>query len=143
MRTSLTHELSDLQRRHAFQQRSRSRTGKLLITIYWFFSLYCIYRIAATTFAHLPFPFRNKSSFSQSDPINNVLALLAAYWDPHLDRQAWSRQIGFLLSGVIIAGSLGSVMTTLNMVIRVAPGAVGKGGESANLALFVAQLSAV
>ena len=144
MRVSLAQDFAELQRRYSFQQRARTPLGKALTTVYWFFSIYCIYRLAATTLAHLPL-LPTKSSFSQSDPINNVLALLAEYWDPHLDRQAWSRQIGFLLSGVIIAGSLGSVLTTFNMVVRVAPGTVhGRGrGEGVNLALFVAQLSAV
>jgi len=50
-----------------------------------------------------------------------------------------------LLSGVIIAGSLGSVMTTLNMLSRAAPGVVSQAvkGDNPSLALFVSQLSAV
>lgn len=140
MRISLSSELAELQRHLAFQQYARSATGRILTTVYWGFSVYCIYRIAATTLAHLPLLGRS-SSFSRSDPINNVLALLAAYWDPHLDRAAWSRQIGFLLSGVIIAGSFGSVMTTLKMVMRVAPAV--KGDNHPNLALFFSQISAV
>jgi hypothetical protein len=140
MSASLSSELAELQRRLTFQQRSKSPTGRIIATVYWGFSVYCIYRIAATTFAHLPLLGRS-SSFSRSDPINNVLALLAAYWDPHLDRVAWSRQIGFLLSGVIIAGSFGSVVTTLKMVMRVAPAV--KGDNNPNLALFFSQISAV
>lgn len=142
MRTSLAAELADFQRRLTTQQRAKSLTGRILKTMSWGFSIYCLYRIAATTIAHLPIIQRRRSSFSQSDPINNILALLAVYWDPHLDRAAWSRQIGFLLSGVIIAGSLGSVMTTVNMLMRVAPGAVTS-DNNPNLPLFVSQLSAV
>jgi hypothetical protein len=140
MRASLSSELAELQRNLTFQQRSRSPTGRILTTVYWGFSVYCIYRIAATTLAHLPLLGRS-SSFSRSDPINNVLALLAAYWDPHLDRAAWSRQIGFLFSGVIICGSFGSVMTTLKMAMRVAP--APKGESNPNMALFFSQISAV
>jgi len=142
MRASLSAELAELHRRTAFQQRSGSLMGRMLKTIYWGFSIYCIYRIAATTLAHLPLVKRRHSSFSQSDPINNILAVLAVYWGPHLDRAAWSRQIGFLMSGVIITGSLNSVMTTLKMLVRVAPGAISSEYHP-NLPLFVSQLSAV
>ncbi|KAF8539710.1 Abscisic acid G-protein coupled receptor-domain-containing protein [Trichophaea hybrida] len=142
MRASLSVELAELQRRVAFQQRSGSIMGRMLKTIYWGFSIYCIYRIAATTLAHLPLIKRRHSSFSQSDPINNILAFLAVYWGPHLDRAAWSRQIGFLMSGVIIAGSLSSVMTTLKMLVRFAPGTIASEYHP-NLPLFVSQLSAV
>jgi len=147
MRVSLGAELADLQRRQVLQNRTKTTLGRCVASLYWCFSIYCVYRIAATTIAHTPFLHRRNpdSSFSQNDPINNVLALLAAYWDPHLDRAAWSRQIGFLLSGVIIAGSLGSVMTTLNMLSRAAPGVVSQAvkGDNPSLALFVSQLSAV
>ncbi|KAL7275469.1 hypothetical protein RUND412_001597 [Rhizina undulata] len=146
MRVSLAAELSELQRRVAVQERSKSTIGRLLQTISYGFSVYCLYRIAATSIAHMPFLHRTRdTSFSQNDPINNVLALLAKHWDPSLDRAAWSRQIGFAFSGVIIAGSLGSVMTTFNMLTRAAPGVIGHAvkGENPNLALFVAQISAV
>jgi hypothetical protein len=90
LRISLSTDLTELERRVLFQQRANSPSGRLMNTIYWFFSIYCIYRIAATTMAHMPYFHRTRdSSFSQSDPINNVLALLAAYWDPHLDRVAY------------------------------------------------------
>lgn len=141
MRASLASELAGLERSFTFQQRSQTPRGRVLTTLYWAFSIYCIYRIAATAFAHLPLVRHRDSSFSRSDPISNVLALLAEYWDPHLDRVAWSRQIGFLLSGVIICGSLGSVLTTVNMVMRIAPTSVSD--NSPNLALFFSQISAV
>jgi Abscisic acid G-protein coupled receptor len=145
MRTSLAAELAEIQRRLVSEQQAKSAFGRILQTISYGFSVYCIYRIIATSFAHIPFLHRDKSSFSESDPINNVLALLAKHWDPHLDRVAWSRQIGFAFSGVIIAGSLGSVMTTFNMLTRAAPGVIGHAakGENPNLALFVSQISAV
>lgn len=138
MRVALAAELAELQCRFAAQHRARSPLGRLLRTAHGAFALYCVYRLAATTLARLPLVARShpppplplplasaseEASFSQSDPINNILAVLAVYWDPHLDRVAWSRQISFLLSGVIIAGSLGSVRTTLAMVMRLVPAA--------------------
>lgn len=145
MRTSLSAEFTELQRRLTVQQRSKSVLGRLILTISYGFSVYCLYRIFATSLAHVPFLHRSRSSFSQSDPINNVVALLAQHWDPHLDRAAWSRMIGFAFSGVIIIGSLGSVMTTLNMLSRAAPGVIGHAskGDNPNFALFVSQISAV
>lgn len=145
MRVSLTAELAELQRRLSEEQQAKSAFGRVLRAISYGFSVYCVYRIIATSFAHIPHLHRSKSSFSQSDPINNVLALLAKHWDPHLDRVAWSRQISFAFSGIIIAGSLGSVMTTFNMLTRAAPGVMGQAvkGENPNLALFVSQISAV
>lgn len=145
MRTSLAAEFAELQRRLLSEQQAKSLFGRVLQTISYGFSVYCVYRIIATSLAHVPHLHRNKSSFSQSDPINNVLAIIAKHWDPHLDRVAWSRQIGFALSGVIIAGSLNSAMTTFNMLTRAAPGVMGHavGGENPNLALFVSQISAV
>lgn len=145
MRTSLSAEFAEFQRRLTVQQRSKSVLGRLISTISYGFSVYCLYRIFATSLAHIPFLHRSRSSFSQSDPINNVVALLAQHWDPHLDRAAWSRMIGFAFSGVIIIGSLGSVMTTLNMLSRAAPGVIGHAskGDNPNFALFVSQISAV
>ncbi|RPA97846.1 hypothetical protein L873DRAFT_1689745 [Choiromyces venosus 120613-1] len=145
MRISLAAEFAELQRRLSSEQQAKSLFGRVLQAISYGFSVYCVYRIIATSLAHIPHLHRNKSSFSQSDPINNVLAIIAKHWDPHLDRVAWSRQIGFALSGVIIAGSLSSAMTTFNMLTRAAPGVMGHAvkGENPNLALFVSQISAV
>lgn len=147
MNISLLADLSELQRRAALQQRQKTLFGRLLAALSYGFSIYCVYRILATSIAHVPFLHgsRSESSFSQRDPINNFLALLAKHWDPHLDRAAWSRQIGFTFSGVIIAGSLGSVMATMNMLTRAVPGVVGQAarGDNPNLALFVSQLSAI
>ncbi|KAI5778930.1 Abscisic acid G-protein coupled receptor-domain-containing protein [Geopyxis carbonaria] len=142
MGSALAAELTALTHRQTEQTHLKTPTGRLLSTIYLFFSLYCLYRIAATTLAHLPF-IHHTRSFSQNDPINNILALLAKHWDPHLDRAAWSRQISFLMSGVIIAGSLSSVRTTVTMLARTAPPVFSAASDSPALALAVSQLSAV
>lgn len=151
MTSTLTSNLTNLQTIHRAQLMARTPRGRIISVVYLIFSVYCVYRIATTSFAHLPFLHRRSadgspSSYSQTDPITNVLALLAKHWDPHLDRAAWSRQIGFLLSGVIIAGSLGSVLSTLSMLSRAAPGIVAramKAESSPGFALLVSQLSAV
>ncbi|KAI5794326.1 Abscisic acid G-protein coupled receptor-domain-containing protein [Peziza echinospora] len=110
---------------------SQSLLSKLIPrrSIFILFSLYCIYRIVATAFAHLPYPFtyfRRTSSAdgtaisgnASSDPINRMLALMTHYWDPQLDRDAWARQIGFCLSGVIIAGSVNTILSVVSSGTR-------------------------
>ncbi|TGZ85453.1 hypothetical protein EX30DRAFT_326546 [Ascodesmis nigricans] len=148
MTADLSARLNELQNIQRSQFIARTPRGRITSFLYFIFSIYCLYRIAATTFAHIPFLHRRSasSSYSQTDPITNVLALLGKHWDPHLDRAAWSRQIGFLLSGVIIAGSLTSVISTLSMLSRAAPGVVVramKAESSPGFALMVSQLSAV
>lgn len=141
MKITLTSDLTQLQKVQSQQAASKSATGKFWITFGWCFSLYCLYRLAATSMAHVPFKPRN--TFSQSDPINNVLALIAKHWDPHLDRAAWSRQIGFAFSGIIIAGSFSTVLTTFRVLTRAAPGVIcyAINGNNPNLALFLSQIS--
>ncbi|KAF8466411.1 Abscisic acid G-protein coupled receptor-domain-containing protein [Kalaharituber pfeilii] len=101
---------------------------------YLLFSLYCLYRILATVAAHLPYPFSLVYTFdpanpaspqaypgrsaSESDPVNRILALAVRYWDPALDRTAWAREIGFGLCGVIIAGSINTILRAVNTLTK-------------------------
>ncbi|RPA71441.1 hypothetical protein BJ508DRAFT_336032 [Ascobolus immersus RN42] len=141
MKAQLTSDLAELSKVHAQQVSLKSAKGKFWITFTWCFSLYCLYRLAATSMAHIPF--KPRSTFSKTDPINNVLALIAKHWDPHLDRAAWSRQIGFCFSGIIIAGSFSTVLTTFRVLTRAAPGVIcyAINGNNPNLALFLSQIS--
>lgn len=120
MRQTLAADLAELQKAQAAQVAKKSAWGRLLLTASWFFSVYCLYRIAITTSSHIPFVHK-KQTFSQSDPINNIIALLLKHYDPHLDRAAWSRQIGFAFSGVIIACTFTSAITTFRILARAAP----------------------
>ena len=144
MAVSLTTSHANLQSRLQQQQRSRTATGRLFITASYFFSLFCIYRIATTT---LTFIRRSLSShsytsetFTTSDPVDNILALLAKHYDPHLDQAAWARQISFLLSGIILFASFSSVMQTFHLFARFLPSLLKT--IQANLALVVAQVCA-
>jgi hypothetical protein len=140
MRLSLSSSLSLLQARRAVQQRSATATGRLLNVLSYGFSVYCVYRISATTLATLRRWWAPDATFSSSDPINNVLALLAKHWDPALDRLAWSRQISFALSGVILLASFSSVLQTVHFLARFTPGLLHH--AHANLALLVSQIAA-
>lgn len=140
MNKSLTASLSVLRNRRNGQQRASTPTGRVVVLISYIFSLYCLYRILATSFATLRRWWRPETTFSGTDPINNLLALIAKHWDPTLDRLAWSRQISFLLSGVILLASFNSVLQTFHFFSRFTPALLHH--AQANFALLVSQISA-
>ncbi|KAF2006979.1 hypothetical protein P154DRAFT_480852 [Amniculicola lignicola CBS 123094] len=140
MRTSLQNSILALQSRRQAQLRSHTAYGRILNAFSYVFSLYCLYRITATTFTTLRRFSSPTASFSNSDPINNVLAILAKHWDPSLDRVAWSRTISFLLSGVMLLASFNSVLQTFLLFARVVPSILQH--TRANFALLISQISA-
>lgn len=140
MAVSLSTGLSMLQVRYTAQQRARTPLGRCLIIPDYIFSIYCLYRILATTLTSVRRYSTPTSTFSTSDPINRILALVAKHWDPTLDQAAWSRQISFLLSGIMLLLSFNSVLQTLHIFSRFTPGLVRQ--AQANLPLMVAQISA-
>jgi len=146
MAISLSSSLALLQNRLAYSQRASSPLGKLLLTpTSYAFSLYCVYRVLTTTltnFRRLLFPSPDPLSFTSSttDPVNRILSLLAKHVDPTLDQQAWSRQISFLLSGIILIASFNSVLQTFHMLTKLSPSLLYQ--AQANLALIIAQISA-
>jgi hypothetical protein len=140
MRTALSNSLFTLQARRQAQLRAHTPYGRLLNLFSNIFSLYCLYRLSATIFTTLRRFSSPNTSFSNSDPINNFLALVARHWDPTLDRVAWSRQISFLLSGVMLLASFNSVLQTFLLFARFAPGVLQH--AQANMALLVSQISA-
>ncbi|KAI9885808.1 MAG: hypothetical protein M1823_002387 [Watsoniomyces obsoletus] len=140
MSRSLTTSLAMLRNRRRDQQRSSTATGRLLLLVSYIFSLYCLYRILATSLATSRRWWRPETTFSGTDPINNLLALIAKHWDPSLDRLAWSRQIAFLLSGVILLASFNSVLQTFQFFSRFAPAVLHH--AHANLPLLIGQISA-
>lgn len=144
MSVSLSTAHANLQNRLQQQHRARTPTGRLFITASYFFSLFCLYRIATTA---LTFIRRSLSShsytsetFTTSDPVDNILALLAKHYDPQLDQASWARQISFLLSGIILFASFSSVMQTFHLFARFLPSLLKT--IQANLALVVAQVCA-
>lgn len=140
MRATLQDSLTILQNRRQSQLRSHSAFGRLLNMFSYIFSLYCFYRITATSFTTLRRFSSPTTSFSNSDPINNFLAILAKHWDPTIDRVAWSRTISFLLSGVMLLASFNSVLQTFLLFARVLPSVLHH--ARANFALLISQISA-
>jgi hypothetical protein len=146
MASSLSTSLALLQNRLTFNRRASSPLGKLFLTpAAYAFSLYCIFRILTTSMTTLRrtfFPSPDAAAFTSSttDPINRVLSLLAKHVDPTLDQLAWSRQISFLLSGIILLASFNSVLQTFHMLTKLSPSLLYH--AQTNLALIIAQISA-
>ncbi|KAH8653585.1 Abscisic acid G-protein coupled receptor-domain-containing protein [Xylariales sp. PMI_506] len=141
MEANLASALNQLRSRQADSARAATPIGKLLLIPTYVFSIYCVYRIAATTITTLRRLYSPSASFSSSDPINRFLGLLAKHWDPKLDQIAWARQISFLLSGVILAASANSALQTFHIFAKWTPGLLYQ--AQANLALLIGQISAI
>ncbi|KAM0714409.1 hypothetical protein Q7P37_010196 [Cladosporium fusiforme] len=139
MRYTLSAALSTMRTRFAEQQRSRTKSGKLLSLFNTIFSLYCAYRIFATSLSTLRRWWQPSTTFATSDPINNVLALLTTHWDSNLDRAAWSRQISFLLSGIMLLASFNAVLQTFRLFARFAPNLLQHAQTS--LPLIISQIA--
>lgn len=122
MEANLASTLSLMKGRKAMADRGTTAFGRLLITISYGFSVYCVYRVIATTLTTLRRTYTEGASFSSSDPINRVLGLLARHWDPKLDQLAWARIISFVLSGVILVASANSAVQTFHLFAKWTPG---------------------
>ncbi|KAH5520845.1 hypothetical protein HBI52_076220 [Parastagonospora nodorum] len=140
MRQTLQNSMSVLQNRRQSQLRSHTAFGRIVNMFSFVFAIYCAYRISATTVTTLRRFSSPNTSFSNSDPINNFLALLAKHWDPTIDRVAWSRTISFLLSGVMLLLSFNSVLQTFFLFARVVPGVLQH--TKTNFALIISQIAA-
>jgi hypothetical protein len=141
MALSLGASLTMLQARHAADQRAATPTGRFMIIPSYGFSIYCLYRILDTTLTFIRRSFSDPSStISNTDPINRFLSLIANHWDADIDQAAWSRQMSFMLSGVILAASFNSVLQTFHIFTRFTPSLLYQ--AQANAALIVAQVAA-
>ena len=144
MALSLASSHATLQSRFQQQQRARTARGRVLLSLAYGFSIFCMYRIVTTllTFIRRLLSSRKHpdAPFTTSDPVDNILALLAKHYDPHLDQAVWARTISFLLSGIILFASFSSVMQTFHFFSRFLPGLLKT--IQANLALVVAQVCA-
>lgn len=140
MASTLSTSITQLRSRLAAQQRSGTLLGRMLKVFNVVFSVYCAWRIAATcitTARRLSAP---ATTFAASDPVTNILALLAKHWDPSLDRRAWSRIFSFLLSGGMLLASFSAVWQTVLVFARLAPSILRN--LQANLPLAISQVAA-
>lgn len=63
----------------------------------------------------------NGLSIAQSDALAITIAHLAVKFSSYSDLDAWTRQIGFILSGFLFIGSISSALTTFNSLSRAFP----------------------
>ena len=139
MRFTLSSALSTMKTRHNEQERSKSSFGRALNMFNTAFALYCAYRICATSLSSLRRWWQPDHSFASSDPVNNLLAVLTTHWDSTLDRAAWSRQISFLLSGIMLLASFNAVLQTFKLFARFAPALLQHAQTS--LPLIISQIA--
>lgn len=139
MRFTLSNSLSNVKNLRDEQQRSKTKHGRLLKIANLGFAIYCAYRIFATSLSSLRRWWQPSHSFATSDPINNVLAIMTTHYDSNLDRDAWSRQISFLLSGVMLLASFNAVLQTFRVFARFAPGLLQHAQTS--LPLIISQIA--
>lgn len=139
MSTSLEHSLSILQSRRASQQRSSTAAGRLTNGFAFIFSCYCVYRIGSTTVNIMRRALYSTSSSVSTDPVTHVIALFAQHIYPSLNQAAWTRQISFLLSGVILLASFNAVLQTFHLFARFLPGVLQ--AARSNIALLISQIA--
>ena len=143
MQQSLSTSVRVLHSQRDAQQQASTATGRVFLAMSYVFSLYCVYRIAATSLTTLRrwfSPQKRATAFSTTDPINKFLSIIAKHWDPSIDKAAWSRQISFLLSGLMLLASFNAVLQTVLLFSRFTPQRMLHSAQQ-NLALLVAQIS--
>ncbi|KAI9729686.1 MAG: hypothetical protein M1834_006635 [Cirrosporium novae-zelandiae] len=138
MSMSLQSSLTVIQDRYQSQLRASTKIGRIFTGWTYTFSIYCAYRIIATSITSFRRWWYPSASFSGTDPITHILALIAKHFDPDLDRLAWSRQISFLFSGLILAGSFSAVLQTFHWLTRYTPYILRTATN--NMALLIAQI---
>ncbi|KAL8798225.1 MAG: hypothetical protein Q9182_006850 [Xanthomendoza sp. 2 TL-2023] len=155
MASSLSTSHTMLQTRFQQQHRSKTLAGRLILASSYAFSIFCLCRIFTTFYStlrrsiYIPYPptlpptstpkvDKTSTPTTSSDPITTLLALLATHYDPHLDRDLYTRQLSFLLSGLILLASFNSVMQTFSLIARFLPSLLRAVNQ--NLPLLVAQV---
>jgi len=139
MSMSLSSSITNLKSRYATQQNAHTAFGRLTNAFNLAFALYCLYRIGATSLSSMRRWWQPSSTFSTSDPINNILALMTTHYDPSLDREAWARQFSFILSGFMLLLSFNAVLQSFRLFSRFAPGVVQLAQTS--LPLIISQIA--
>lgn len=125
MHSSLQSHQTSLQTMYTRQSTRNTPFGILTYFTRHLFALYCIYRILSTTYTLL----RSLTSTTQvsntEDPVSRFLALLASYLSPSdletLDIEGYRHLTGFILVGIIIAGSVNAVINTVQRMSKRTP----------------------
>jgi hypothetical protein len=141
MRMSLNNSLYSLRARRSAQLRAHTIPGRFLSAFSYAFAVYCAYRLANTSF-NIWRRFLFGSSTTSTDLVTHLLALLAHYWDESIDQDLYSRQISFLLSGIMLLLSFNSALQTFLLLARAFPSLLSAALGGANFPLVVSQVCA-
>jgi hypothetical protein len=148
MRISLQNSLYSVSARKTEQERAHSLSGRVLIMLSHLFAAYCAFRLASiswSVFRRLVFSTGFFQPGPSIDPVTFLLSVLAKHWDPTLNRAAWTRQISFLLSGVLLLAAFNSALQTFLLFARAFPGIAASATsfrDSTTLALLISQVVA-
>jgi Abscisic acid G-protein coupled receptor len=128
MISSLQSQHSSLHTLHHRQIQRNTPRGILSLLTRHSFALYCLYRILATGWSNFRLLLGNSTTTETTageDPVSRILALLTKAWisttNVPFDIEAYGRLIGFILVGVVIAGSINAVMSTIQRLSRSTP----------------------
>jgi hypothetical protein len=149
MRLALNSSLYIMQTRRTEQQRAHTHRGRLLIAFSYLFSLYCVYRLGSTSVSFLRRSFVSHNALhhtraTAADPVTSVQAMLADHW-AGLGSRAWTRQMSFLLSGVMLLASFNSALQTFLLLSRAFPSLAASAAafrDATTLALLISDVVA-
>ncbi|GAM88095.1 hypothetical protein ANO11243_061260 [Dothideomycetidae sp. 11243] len=139
MASGLETTLASLKSTYHSQQRATTALGKMTNAAGVAFAVYCLYRMCTISLSTARRVLSSDQSISSSDPISNLLALLTTHYDESLNYEAWSRQISFAMSGVILLLSFSAVLQTFRLFSRFLPALLQRAQTS--LPLIVSQIA--
>lgn len=119
MKSSLLGDLDSMNSRYRAQLYASTAGGQVMDLFQKAFALYCVYRIINSFVIRNPFIMRWSQSQTSSDPVVLTMAHLMHSFFPQWGQvEAWTRQLGFLFSGVVFVASITSVVSTYQLVRR-------------------------
>ena len=126
MLSSLQSQYTNLQTLYIRQSQRNTPMGILSLIARHSFAMYCIYRIVAIAWSNLRLLLHiHTIPAADEDPITQVLALLTQAWftttKVPFDLGSYRRLIGFILVGIVIAGSISAVMNTIQRLAKSNP----------------------
>lgn len=126
MLSSLQSQYSSLETLYIRRSKRYTPMGIISFTIRHSFAMYCVYRIFATAWSSLCLLFGIRSTpTADEDPISKALALLTKAWltttKVPIDFESYRRLVGFILVGVVIAGSISAVLNTIRRLAKSIP----------------------
>jgi hypothetical protein len=125
MQTSLQSQLSSLESLYRTELQRNTSYGIVLLLMRHLFALYCVYRIVVTGWSNFSLLLGRPRTSAEDDPVSRFLAIFAKAWmsttQVPLDIDAYRRLIGFVLVGMVIAGSVNAVADTVQRLSKSSP----------------------